>query len=69
MWPLTITTCSGRSEPRTSATTFREGAGGSVRAPMVSRTVTFWPRACMRWSIIASSTLTAAAGMRRVLSP
>ena len=66
MCPPSTTTSSGRSRPTSSATTLRDRAGGSWRAPIRSVSTTGSPRSCIRRSIIASSTLSAAAGMRRV---
>ena len=65
--PTAYTISSGRSEPRNSATTFRDGASGSDFASILSVRTTFSPRDCMRCSNSASSTLSAAAGMRRVV--
>ena len=63
MCPPSTTTSSGFSRPTISATTFRDGASGSVRALIRSVTTTGSPRSWKRCSIIASSTLSAAAGI------
>ena len=62
-----ITTSSGFSEPRSSATTLRDATSGSMCACILSVTTTGWPRSCMRWSIIASSIETAAKGIGRAV--
>ncbi len=64
MWPPSTTTSSGRSRPRISATTFRDITSGSERASMRRLTTMRCPRSCMRWSIMASSTVMAAWGIR-----
>ncbi len=58
---------SGRSEPRSSPMTLRDGAGSSVLPLMTRCTTGVSPRSCMRCSIMASSSESAAPGMRGVV--
>ena len=64
MWPLTMTISLGFSRPRISAITLRDLAGGSVRASIFSSMRIGSPRVCIRASIMASSTESAACGIR-----
>ena len=67
MWPPSTTTSSGFSRPTISAITLRDGASGSLRAPMRRVSTTGSPRSWNRCSIMASSTLSAAAGILAVV--